>query len=91
MAKEITFRGKTIIVRQLTVGEVADFFDHAQSLMITTADILMNRQVPAQVVTTACGLTIDDLGGDVLPGELSALWNAVEAENPFFSRRWTGW
>ena len=84
MAREMTFRGKTIIVRQLTVGEVADFFDHVQGLEMTTADLIMDRQVPAVVVATACGLTLSELGGDVLPSDLAALWDAVEGENPFF-------
>jgi len=78
------FRPQTIVVRQLTVGEVADFFDHAQGMTITEADILMDRTVPAQVVVRACGLTTEDLTGDVLPSELAALWDAVEAENSFF-------
>jgi len=86
MAKEMTFRGKAIVVRQLTAAEVADYLDHAEGLTMTVADMLMDRQIPAQVVATACGLTVAELNGDVLPSELNDLWDAVEAENPFFCR-----
>jgi len=85
MARELTFCGKAIVVRQLTTGEVADYLDHADS-PATVADILLNRLIPARVVATATGLTVADLNGDVLPSALSDLWDAVEAENPFFCR-----
>ena len=84
MAKEIPFQGKTVVVRQLTVRETAEFFDNIGSMRVTTADLLMHRALPAAVVCTATGLTIDDLTGDVTPSELVGLWEAVEQENPFF-------
>ena len=84
MAREITFFGRTVVVRQLTVRETAAFFDGSGDVRITTADLLMNRALPAVVVCTATGLTIEELNGDVTPSELATLWEAVEAENPSF-------
>lgn len=84
MAREITFFGRTVVVRQLTVRETEAFFNHVGDVRITTADLLMNRTLPAVVVCTATGLTVEELNGDVTPSELTALWEAVEAENPSF-------
>ena len=84
MARELPFLGRTIVVRQLTVRETAEFFDGVGEMRVTTADLLMNRTLPAAVVCLATGLTPDDLCGDVTPSELAVLWEAVEAENPFF-------
>ena len=84
MAREIPFLGRTIVVRQLTVREVTEFFDGAGEVLFTTADLLMNRTLPAKVVCTATGLRPEDLAGEVTPSELVGLWEAVEAENPSF-------
>ncbi len=84
MARETPFVGKTVVVRQLTVREVEEFFDGAGDVRITTADLLMNRTMPAAVVCVATGLKPEDLAGEVAPSELAVLWEAVEAENPFF-------
>lgn len=84
MAREIPFLGRTIVVRQLTVREVAEFFDSAGDVRITAADLLMNRTLPAAVVCVATGLKPEELAGEVTPSELAGLWEAVEAENPFF-------
>jgi hypothetical protein len=84
MAREISFSGKTVVVRQLTVREAADLFDGVDNTEMTFVDLLMNRTLPAEVVMIVTGLTKDDLHGDVLPSDLVLLWDAVEQENPSF-------
>ena len=53
MARELPFLGRTIVVRQLTVRETAEFFDGVGEMRVTTADLLMNRTLPAAVVCLA--------------------------------------
>ena len=84
MAREITFMGRAVVVRQLTAKETAEFFDTIGDIKPNIADILMNRVLPCSVVCTATGLTTEDLTGDVCPSDLLELWEAVEQVNPFF-------
>ncbi len=79
---EVRLNGKAVPVRQLTVGEVNEFLE-AKPEPPSTADLLVNRDIPELVVRMATGLTAEELNGDALPSELAAVWDAVREVNPF--------
>ena len=81
---EITFGGKQVTVRQLTVREVAAYMDDIPSAP-TTADLLMDSVITEKAVRMATGLSAEDLNGDATPDELWKLWEAVEKANPSFA------
>lgn len=85
MSKEVRLNGKAVTVRELTVSEVADYLESVAEPP-SAAELLLDRPVPEKVVRLATGLSSDDINGEVLPSELSGLWNAVEEVNPFLSR-----
>lgn len=85
--KNIDFGGRTITVKELTVRQVDGLFENATAdRKATTAELLINSSIPIDAVIASSGLTVEELGGDVLPSELERLWSAVAEVNDFLSR-----
>lgn len=88
MARETTVEvsGKAIVVKQLTVEQVDALLQGADATRKpTTAELLIDATIPIEAVVKSTGLTIEELNGPVDQDDLRAIWEAVEAVNPFLS------
>lgn len=81
-SKTIQFNGKETTVNELTVAQV-DSLMAEQNTSITTVEMLLNPNTPIGVVVASTGISSAELNGEVSPGELQKLWQAVEEMNPF--------
>ena len=77
----ITFNGKIVEVKELTVKQVRDVFlgiDKAEPQFI---DELLNEPIPAMIITECTGVSVDEMEKQK-PSELKPLVEAVKAVNP---------
>lgn len=77
----IEFKGETVTVTELTVKQVRQTFERVSKEDIPFIDDLVNRKVPALIVTECTGLTVDQLE-DAKPSELDVLFDKVAEINP---------
>ena len=79
---------KSLIMRQLTAREAADFLDGIRGgFRIHAIDILMDgHEVPSPLVFAATGTTYETFPLDIPPDDLPALFDEVAKLNPFTTR-----
>ena len=80
--KEIKFNGEQITIKELTVEELANILDTA-SETADNLDLLFDGGLPSEAVVKSSGVERKILH-TLPPSEVHALWQAVEAVNPFF-------
>lgn len=83
------FAGRDIDVKVLTVAQIKEVMEELDELkkpgaMFDIVDLLMDDEIPAVAVSKATGLSLAELGGEVVPQELSELFQEVRAKNPFY-------
>ena len=78
---------KSLLVRQLTAREAADFLDSIRGgFRIHAIDILMDgHPVPSPLVFAATDTDYDSFPLDIPPDDLPALFDEVQRQNPFLT------
>jgi len=80
--KEIEINGRSITVSELTVEEVVNQLDNAQSGLI---GMMFDGRLPMTVVAASCGIVEDEFY-TWHPGDIDKLLTEVETVNPHCAR-----
>ena len=78
---------REIIVNELTVTQIDKVFGEFDiNRKAARAEMLIDSNIPIEVVTTATGLKDEELNGEFTPSELNMIWEAVARVNDFLSK-----
>jgi ubiquinone biosynthesis protein UbiJ len=77
----INFAGKEVTAKELTVAEIAGVMDEMKTYQPHVLDLLMQQDLPVQVVQISTGLGEEELMA-AAPTALDPLYDAVVAVNP---------
>lgn len=84
-SKIIQLDGHEIVLKELTVQEIADCMDAVAGGAVDVLDLLMPGQLPSEAVVRSSGVERAELQG-FPPSDLELLWEAAGEVNPFFLR-----
>ena len=90
MEKKLTINDEDVVVRTLTVEQIAEVMekldDHRKA---TLAEMLMETDLPEDFIMAATGLGQEWFTSVITPDHLDQVWKAFEETNSFLSKMLT--